>query len=176
MPSWEAFLARYRPMARAIALNLTGNRAEADDLVSEALLALYEKWGQGGSEPGSTIEDARHARNYLFRSVRNLAAKSHRRPSTRALPEELADPRQRTKEEESSARRRELLVRELASLPPAERELLTARFLRGETLLEMSRKSGVPLSTLHSRERALIARLRQQLLRRERGSREGDET
>jgi DNA-directed RNA polymerase specialized sigma24 family protein len=57
-----------------------------------------------------------------------------------------------------------LVLRELA---PAEREWIARRFLERETLAELARAMGVPLSTLHDRERSLLAEIRRRCARLE---------
>ena len=79
--SWDAFLARYRPLARAIAVSLARTSAEADDVVQEASLALFSA---AAREP-ERFTTSEHARNYFLRSVRNLALRTHRE-TARAAP------------------------------------------------------------------------------------------
>ena len=67
--SWDAFLARYGPLARLIARPLARPPATADDLVQEALLALHEALER---EPGRFAGEE-HARNYFLRALRNQA-------------------------------------------------------------------------------------------------------
>jgi len=65
--------------------------------------------------------------------------------------------------------RLETLREVLGSLPAAEVELLRRRFLARQTLGAVSEATGVPVSTLHGRERALLVKLRRLLEARERG-------
>src|SRR5262245_36633352 len=89
--SWDAFLTRYGPMARAIAHSLVRPPATADDVFQEASLALYRALER---EP-ERFAETEHARNYFLRAVRNLARKSRRderpaQPLAGELP--AADP------------------------------------------------------------------------------------
>ncbi len=165
--AWEAFLLRYRPLAAVLARNLTGRPAEAEDVVQEAVLALL----RAHRGDGERFESAQHARNYLLRTVRNLAARAggerHRLSRLEDEPEARAgDDRAATEVRERHVRLAGLL-RELA---PEEAELVARRFLRGETLAQVSTTTGIAISTLHSRERAVLRRLRASMERMERGS------
>lgn len=161
--SWPAFLARYGTMAHSIARAITGSTTEADDLTQEAVLALV----RAEKEAPERFETDAHARNYFLRAVRNLALKSRRdgRPS-RSLEEagpavaREGDPELERVHERQ--RRLGLLVRELG---PEERQLIVERFLQEKTLAELSTASGLPISTLHAREQAVLARLRRRLER-----------
>lgn len=153
--AWEAFLARYGPMARALARPLVRPPATAEDVVQEAALALHRA---ARTEPQrfATVE---HARNYFLRSVKNLAARSVRHAGRES---ELAHEPEARDELALRAieRRRDALVDALAALRPEARELVRRRFLAHETLAEIARTSGVAISTLHDRERAALAELR----------------
>ena len=156
MLSWDAFLTRYRPMARAIAGSLCA-AADADDVVQEAFLALLTAWRKDPAR----FEGPGHARNYLLRTVRNLAA-SEQRARARVRPLEL-EPPARDDETLRVLERQRYLAQLLEDLDGPERELVDRRFLRRETLAAISASTGIPVSTLHSRERALLVRLARKL-------------
>lgn len=158
--SWDAFLARYGPMARALARSLARPPLSADDLVQEALLALHQALAR---DPGRFAAPD-HARNYFLRTLRNLALKSHRtagreRPLHDGVPDP-SDPAARLVRE-----RHETLARCLRELGAADRELVERRFLEGHTLERIARERGIPTSTLHDHEKALLAELRRRCAR-----------
>ena len=155
--SWDAFLARYRPLARAIAVSLARTSAEADDVVQEASLALFSATAR---EPGR-FTTSEHARNYFLRSVRNLALRTHRE-TARAAPLE-SEPAAKSPASDAVRERQQALARLVRELDPAARELIARRFLRGQTYAQIAAETGVPLSTLHSREKALLETLRRRL-------------
>jgi len=162
--AWEAFLARYGPMARALARPLVRPPATAEDVVQEAALALHRVL----AEDPARFADATHARNYFLRSVRNLAARSTRTRGREApLVDEPAAQEEALAELQAVRARQEALGRLLRALAPEERALIAQRFLAGETLAATARVLGLPLSTVHDRERALLARLRRALERQE---------
>ena len=158
MLSWDAFLTRYRPMARALARSISGDSVDADDVVQEAFLALLTAWRKDPVR----FEGHEHARNYLLRCVRNLAAEQRsRRSRVRPLevePSALVEP-----ETERVRERQRFLADALLELSEEERDLVTRRYLRRETLASIAADSGVPVSTLHSREKALLERLARRL-------------
>lgn len=160
--AWEAFLARYGPMARALARSLVRPPATAEDVVQEAALALHRAL----HEQPARFHDAAHARNYFLRSVRNLAARS-----ARSAGRETALEHEPSAQDDEALRavraRQQVLEQLLRTLAPDEQALLARRFLARETLAEAARALGVAPSTLHERERALLARLRKTLEREE---------
>ena len=163
--SLEAFLLRYGPLARVLARRWARPPAEAEDLVQEALLALQAAL----SRDPARFDRLEEARGYFFRSLRNQAARARRRPATEALPREPAAPGPDPEVARVRARQA-ALERELEDLDDQERELLRLRFLERRTLAAIAAARGVAVSTLHSREKALLARLRRRLERREEAS------
>jgi len=163
--SWDAFLTRYGPMARALARPLVRPPATSEDVVQEAALALHRALARDPQR----FEGHEHARNYFLRAVRNLALKSRRGAGreeglARELP--AADPDDPAARE--TLARQRALGRLLAELEPASRELIARRYLEHRTLAEIARETGVPISTLHDREKALLASLRARLAALER--------
>ena len=158
--AWDAFLARYGPMARALASGLARSAAQADDVVQEAALALHSALRR---EP-ERFASSEHARNYFLRAVRNLALKTQR-AAPREGPLELEPPARDPDDPAATAvrERHEALGRLLRELDPAGRELIARRYLRRQTLAEIAADTGVPVSTLHSREQALLAALKRKL-------------
>jgi RNA polymerase sigma factor (sigma-70 family) len=155
--SWAAFLTRYGPMARALASQLVRPPATSEDVVQEAALALHRALER---DPARFAEPE-HARNYFLRAARNLALKSrrdakHEEPLARELPlVDADDPATRV-----TLARQRALGRLLAELEPAARELIARRFLEHQTLAHIAQETGVPVSTLHDREKATLTELR----------------
>jgi RNA polymerase sigma factor (sigma-70 family) len=156
--AWDAFIDRYRPLARNVAAGIAARGADVDDLVQEALAALLAAMRK---EP-DRFESVEHARNYFLRTVKNLAIKDHRRRPDAGLEVEPPAPVVDA-DDELVAERHERVARALEELDTGERELLVRRFERRDTLAQIASDTGVPVSTLHSREKALLARLRRTL-------------
>jgi len=163
--SWGAFLTRYGPMARALASQLVRPPATSDDVVQEAALALHRALAR---DPARFAEPE-HARNYFLRAARNLALKSRRdskreEPLASELPVvDADDPARRM-----TLARQRALARLLGELEPAVRELIARRFLEHQTLARIAQETGVPVSTLHDREKAALSELRRRLAAMER--------
>ena len=158
--SWDAFLARYGPMARALASGLARSASEADDVVQEASLALFAALQR---EP-ERFASAEHARNYFLRTVRNLALKTRRARRSESQLETEPPARDALDAAATAVRERhEALGRLLRELDPAGRELIARRYLRRQTLAEIAAETGVPVSTLHSREQVVLAGLKRRL-------------
>ena len=160
--SWDDFLARYGALARQMARSLTGRESDLDDLVQEAALALLSALNK---EPERFLS-REHARNYFLRALRNRAI-SFRERATRS-PEPFGEPPIAAPADEPTvlSERRRALAESLDALEATDRDLMTRRFLRRQTLALVSTETGVPVSTLHAREKALLRRLRQQLDRK----------
>jgi len=162
--AWEAFLRRYRPMAHALAQGLTGEPDESEDIVQQATYALF----RAHREDAERFESAQHARNWFLRTVRNLALQSRRdRSRLRRLEDEPPTSPDEERARAEVEARQLALTTVLRELDPHDRELVARRFLRKETLAQVSESTGVPISTLHSRERAILGRLRTRLERHE---------
>jgi RNA polymerase sigma factor (sigma-70 family) len=160
--AWESLLARYQELARNLAAGLLGRRDEADDVVQEAMLALV---AAERAQPGrfATLE---HARNYLLKTVRNLSLeRRERRRDPAQLAEGDAPARGDAGELDDWRERVAGLERAVEQLDPAGRELFESRFRARKTLAQIASETGVPISTLHSREKALLERLRRALER-----------
>ena len=159
---WESFLARYRPLARNLATGITGRSDDADDLVQEAASALFT----AVQRDAKRFESLEHARNYFLASVRNLALKARER----TIPmQTLDESRLPVPSAELSAKdiaeRQSALQRALSRLSEDDQDLVRRRFSERATLSEISSATGISISTLHSREQAILKRLRQVLER-----------
>jgi len=126
--------------------------------VQEASLALVRAIEQDPQRFESPV----HARNYFLRTVRNIASRSHR-ASQRELPLEAEPPAHDDPAVREALERQERLARLLRELDPAQRDLIAQRYLERRTLADIARETGVPISTLHGREQALLAFLRKRL-------------
>lgn len=161
---WESFLARYRPLARNLAAGITGSGDDADDVVQEAASALFAAVRRDGQR----FQSLEHARNYFLASVRNLAMKARERtiPMQTLTESELHLPSAELSEDDLFERQR-ALKQALSLLSEEEQELVRRRFSERQTLREIANATGISISTLHSREKALLERLRRALERGE---------
>jgi len=169
---WEAFFATYRPLALRIATGLVGDPASAEDVLQEAAGELFER----AERKGLALASAEHARNYFLRAVRTRAVSRLRRgardPGEPAAPaaerpaSAEADPLERIARRESREERARLARRLEEALEGLRSEEASAIRLRyGEALgfREMAERTGLPISTLHARVEAGLAKLRRRL-------------
>jgi RNA polymerase sigma-70 factor (ECF subfamily) len=148
-----------------------GDRAEAEDLVQEAAKRLVQRANAGWRCPATNRE------GYLFALVRNLhieEVRSRRRVPVGAIdadsvPGHVPGPEDHViGRYEAELRRREgLRLLELVTVlrKPEHREIVRLVVLEQLTWAEVSRRLGVPESTLRSRMKSAIRELRS-LMRR----------
>lgn len=155
----RATLARLLPDLRAFARLLAGSRAEADDLVQEALLRMLRalpRFRADAQDPCAGL------RAWAFAVLRNVFYETHRRRRREAAriaasagpPEEGRPPPQ---EHEAGMQD---LERALASLSPVLREALVLVGAQGLSHEEAAALCNVPVGTMRarvSRGRRLLA-------------------
>jgi RNA polymerase sigma-70 factor (ECF subfamily) len=118
---------------------VTGNRAEAEELMQDAFLKLWERWDRVG-----TMDDPV---GYLYRTAMNLVRKRHRRAllairrTLRLVP---------AGDDFAEAEDRETVRRVLSTLPPRQRAALVLTEMLGFDSNEAGRALGVRGSTVRS--------------------------
>lgn len=152
--AFSELMRRHEDRVFALALRMTGGRADALDATQEAFLSAFR---QAGSFRGDSAFST-----WLYRiavnSCHDLLRRNRRFPDTRPgdeLPESAA-PRRGIEEQ---AVLRIDLARALAALQPEYREAVTMHDLGGIPYEEIAAASGVALGTIKSR----ISRGRRQL-------------
>ena len=155
---------RYACVLMPLALRILRDRAEAEDVLHDAFVAVADRANQYVPERGTVIA-------WLVTLVRNLSIDRTRRRDRRG---ELArdviayEPVEPTPDPETltaSAAERVRIRSALATLPDAQRETLEVAFFEGLTYPEIAAREGVPLGTIKSRAARAIAALREALLR-----------
>lgn len=155
---WGEFFARYEAMAVRFARGLTHDPHSAADLFQEAARAVCEF-----TQDGRRFASPAHARNYLFKVIRNLAIDANRAPRSAELD---VEPTTTTVGGAQLAERRErgdALRRALADLPPTEREALNLRFDGGLSYREIADRTRTSVSTLQARVESALEKIRQRL-------------
>ena len=148
---------QHTPMLRALAHQLVGDRAAAEDLVQNTLLALA-----GLAVPPN------HPKAWLWQTLRRLGAASHRQRFRREKREMRVaqseacnlDPLEGLCRTEDSAR----LQAALDTLPCEDRELLVAVLWGNLTFVEAAKVLGGSSSSLHRRYHQILKRLRQEIV------------
>ncbi len=167
---------RYETVALRFLAGLTGSVDAAQDLYQDVVRAILES--------GKAFSSLDHLRNYFFVSLRHAAvdfARRRRRAREVQLPDDPDAPGSPVSpgpedslcvEEELEAERARLarLEASMASLSGAERELLRQRFWERRTFREIQEATGVPISTLKSREDAVLRKLKKAVGKEEAGT------
>lgn len=145
-----------------VALSLTRNAADAEDLVQETLLCAYR---------GIERFDGAHPRAWLFTIMRNTEAKRHRRRRPQLLhhPDEGARPETSTstfaspEEVVVGAEFDAVVARCLGALPERHRQVVELVDIDGLSYAEAAEAIGVPIGTVMSRLHRARTRIRQRL-------------
>jgi len=153
---------RYAPVLLPVALRILRDRAEAEDVLHDAFVAVGDRAAQYVPERGTVAA-------WLVTLVRNLSIDRTRRRDRRGEltrehaaaepPAPPASPETLTAE----AGERHKVRRALASLPEAQRVTLEVAFFEGLSYPEIAAREGVPLGTVKSRAARALASLRQAL-------------
>ena len=137
--SFEAFYdAESRLLFRRLWL-VTGNRAEAEELMQDAFLKLWERWDRVGQMDDPV--------GYLYRTAMNLFRKRYRRALLAVRRSVGLAPSQ---DDFADADDRETVRRVLATLPPRQRAALVLTEMLGFTPNEAGVVLGVRASTVRS--------------------------
>ncbi len=155
---------RYASVLMPLALRILRDRAEAEDVIHDAFVAVSDRAGQYSSERGSVVA-------WLVTLVRNLSIDRTRRRDRRgALARDVFahEPRAAVDSPETltaAAHERAKIQRALAALPEAQRVTLEVAFFEGLSYPEIAARENVPLGTIKSRAARAIASLRDALAR-----------
>jgi RNA polymerase sigma factor (sigma-70 family) len=140
--SFEAFYdVESRQLFRRLWL-VTGNRAEAEELMQEAFLRVWERWDRVGRMDDPV--------GYLYRTAMNLFRKRYRRAMLAIRRSAGLAPAQ---DDFADADDKHTVRRVLATLPPRQRAALVLTEMLGLTAEEAGRTLGVKASTVRSLSR-----------------------
>ena len=169
-PSQRQFEERLKPHAAACyktAYRLTGNQADAEDLVQELFLKLYRQFEQwrGMEEPAAWIMRVLynlHVDRYRKR-MRTHGANEYTRCDEEWLLPSLASSEPTPQAAAENSQRQQCLLAALDRLNADERLLVTLHLLEGHTLSEVSERLDTPVGTLKARLHRCKARLKKYL-------------
>ena len=142
--------ARSRSLLRTAYL-LTGNRADAEDLVQAALAKTYQAWDR--------IEDRGALDGYVRRAMVNTHISWWRRRRVEEYPTDVI-PDQAVADHSVAADLHDTLVRALDRLPQRMRTAVMLRYFEDMTEAEIASVLGVSLGTVKSTVSRAVARLR----------------
>ena len=151
--SFEDFVRARSGSLLRTALLLTGQRAEAEDLVQIALERAYRHW------PGICRSEGpeRYVRTILARASAERWRRLARRPE-RAMPAAEHGPVEPDRTNEIADR--DYLLWALAALPPRQRAVLVLRYFDDLSEAETAQMLGCSLGTVKSQTARGLARLR----------------
>jgi RNA polymerase sigma-70 factor (ECF subfamily) len=137
--SFETFYdAESRTLFRRLWL-VTGNRGEAEELMQDAFLKVWERWEQVGA-----MEDPV---GYLYRTAMNLFRKRYRRALLAIRRTIGLAP---SRDDFADADDRDSVRRVLSTLPPRQRAALVLTEMLGFSPVDAGRALGVQASTVRS--------------------------
>jgi RNA polymerase sigma-70 factor (ECF subfamily) len=155
---------RYARALFPMALRILRDRAEAEDLLHDAFIAVAERAGQYSRERGTVAA-------WLITLVRNLTIDRTRRRERRGAiardvvafepTEPVADPETLVIGQSSSAK----VNRALDALPDVQRATLVAAFFEGLSYPEIAERENIPIGTVKSRAARALATLREALMK-----------
>lgn len=147
--AFEALYRRYRDWVYRLAWRLTGNEADALDVLQETFTYLLKKF------PGFRLTAS--MTTFLYPVVRHVSLNLRRRRSGAATDEQLltgiADPT-------TPATGRAELATALAALPHDQREVVLMRFVDDMSLDEIAQALSIPTGTVKSRLHRALQTLR----------------
>lgn len=159
---------RYAPGMYGVALRVTRDAADAEDVIAEAFAQAWREAARYSAERGSVAA-------WLVTMVRSRALDAVRRRGRqdrledRASAETAVDPVAMgsapvrpdlaTEADDRARRMREAL----ATLPEAQREVLALAYYDGLSQAEIADRLTVPLGTVKTRTRLALAKLREAL-------------
>lgn len=152
--AFERFVAEAAPMLLRSAYVLTGDHADADDLLQTALLRTLRHWSSIGSSPVG----------YAFRVMVKLShdrrRAQQRRPSRAPVHDALAVP---AVDELELVVERDAIVAAVSRLSRGQREVLACRFVLDLDVAQTARTLGLADGTVKSHTARALARMRELL-------------
>jgi RNA polymerase sigma-70 factor (ECF subfamily) len=135
MSDLGSFYERYSADVYRFALYLTGNRMDAEDIVSETFVRL---WTSSGTIRTETVK------GLLFTIARNCFLKGLKQSSRRApLDEQMADPAPGSDAVVEDRRKATEVLKAIENLPPADRAALVMRAMDELPYSEIARVLGI---------------------------------
>lgn len=142
--AFRILMQRHEDRVFAIALRMTGSRADALDATQEAFIAAYRRLGSFRRDSAFST--------WIYRIAVNTShdlLRKRKRTATDELPQQDKDPSQVSVEDTAGLRTD--LARALAELPAEHREAVLLHDLGGVPYDEIATLTGVALGTVKSR-------------------------
>jgi RNA polymerase sigma-70 factor (sigma-E family) len=140
------------PALLGMAIGLTGNRADAEDLLQAALVNTYLAWNR--------ISDPAAIDGYVRRAMVNTHISQWRRRRLEEYPTDEM-PEVAVGDHAADSDLHELVIRALNRLPRQMRRAVTLRYLEDKTEPEIAAALGISLGTVKSTVSRAVAKLRE---------------
>ena len=169
---WRDFFLKYHRMAVRFAWGITKDEDDAEDIFQEAASTVYRRAAEGHV----AFESPHQFRHYFFKTVKTLAInwKKHRdKEPTVKLEQDDAVPIEgtpldeilRKETDEEQERRIGYCLAFLEKARKKDRDVILMRFFKRMSYKEISARTKEPISTLQSREKAFLKKLRKKLVK-----------
>jgi RNA polymerase sigma-70 factor (ECF subfamily) len=145
---------RYNGIVKALILRIIHNDAEADDLLQEVFLEIWNQAKNFSAQKGKPLGwmvtltrrraiDALRKRQAYARAEERLQAEPERQP--------LAWVQNSTAEDINSGDTRALMAKVISSLPEAQQQVIDLAFFKGMSQREIAAHTNIPLGTVKTR-------------------------
>lgn len=144
---------RYASMLKALIMKVIHNDAESDDLLQEIFVEIWDRAGSYDSAKGKplgwmvTLSRRRAIDRLRKREAYGRMEERFTEHSKREMPESFAH----VEEDIAHSEMREHLTRVLATLPPAQKQVIELAFYKGMSQREIAAHTGIPLGTIKTR-------------------------
>jgi RNA polymerase sigma-70 factor, sigma-E family len=143
---FEQFVDREYDRLRRIAISLTGNQHDAEDLLQDSLAKLLVHWGK----VAATASPTRYAHRTI---VNTFLSGKRRRWSTEVVSTEMVDRRIESADPTAQFVQRHDLLAEVLLLPPSQRVVIVLRYLEDLSVPEVAgilgKREGAVRATCH---------------------------
>ena len=158
---------RHTPLLRTIVSRVVHNEHDADDLLQEIFVELWNRAAHYDEAKGKALGwMVTLARRRAIDKIRRRQAYS--RAEERLRLETEHEPQQTrhdgVEEDVNAADRAEIFQRLLATLPDAQREALHLAYYRGFSQREIAAQTGIPLGTIKTRLELALRKIRTAIL------------
>ncbi len=158
--AFAALFDHFAPRVKSFMMRKGSNAEQAEDLVQEAMIAVWTKAAMFSSDRGSVS-------TWIFTIARNLRIDRLRREKSQLYTdlEDFDAPDLRTDAEENLGRSQEdnHVAIALAQIPEEQRQLLILSYVEDVPQSEIATRLNIPLGTVKSRMRLGYSRLRKLL-------------
>jgi len=157
--SFASLYDRYSPILLGFLLRILNNRAEAEDVLQEVFLQVWQR--------ASDFDDTRGrpftwlvtlARSRAIDRLRSLGSRG--RVAQEAASRDVAPTIRNASDDAIQSEHSEIVRRALADIPEDQRRALVLAYFEGLTQSEIAARLGEPLGTIKTRARSGLSKLR----------------